>query len=45
MINQKLFTLSEHSNVIYSVAISSDNNRVVTGATDNTAKIWDMKTD
>ena len=40
---QLIYTLSGHKNAIFSVAISSDNGRVVTGSNDGDAKVWDMK--
>jgi WD40 repeat protein len=33
-----------HSGVVYSVAVSPDGKRVLTGSGDNTAKLWDLAT-
>ena len=37
-------TLEGHSGLVYSVAISADGMRVVSGSTDETVKIWDVET-
>ena len=39
-----LNTLVGHSNPVTSVAVTSDNRKVVSGAWDNMIKIWDMNT-
>ena len=39
-----LSTLSGHSNIVRSVAISNDGSTVVSGSRDGTVKIWDLAT-
>jgi WD40 repeat protein len=41
---QEFFTLQGHAGYVMSVAFSSDGNRIVTGSSDNTAKVWDTAT-
>ena len=36
-------TLAGHSDWVWSVAISADEKRVVSGSTDETVKIWDVE--
>ena len=40
----QVFTLTGHSDVVYSVAIFLDGKRVVSGSRDNLIKIWDCAT-
>jgi WD40 repeat protein len=37
-------TIEGHSLIVTSVAITSDNNKIVSGSGDNTIKVWDMNT-
>ena len=37
-------TLRGHSGSVYSVAFSPDGKHIVSGATDNTVKVWDVQT-
>ena len=37
-------TLAGHSGCVFSVAVSTDGKRVVSGSVDMTVKIWDVET-
>ncbi|MDJ0581561.1 hypothetical protein [Crocosphaera sp.] len=39
-----LHTLKGHSSYVTSVAISSDDQRIVSGSLDNTIKVWNIET-
>jgi WD40 repeat protein len=39
-----IMTLEGHSSFVYSVAISSDNSKIVSGSRDNTINVWDLIT-
>jgi WD40 repeat protein len=41
---RELLTLKGHKSEIWSVAFSPDNQRIVTGSADGTAKVWDAAT-
>ena len=40
----QLLTLGGHAGKVFSVAISADGKRFVSGSTDETVKIWDVET-
>ena len=40
----KTIMLKGHTDSIYSIAISSDNNYALTGSADNTARLWNLET-
>jgi len=41
---EELLTLKGHSDTIWSVAFSTDGQRIVTGSDNNTAKVWNAAT-
>ena len=43
--SKDLLTLSGHANPVYSAEFSPDGQSIVTASGDNTAKVWDARTD
>jgi WD40 repeat protein len=44
LFNHKQTTLKGHTSMVYSVAVSGDGKRIVSGSEDRTVKVWDAQT-